>query len=356
MVSTRSGTGEPEGLDVATPTPAAVVEAPVDLLTQLSQQLSAMQEQLRLQAVELAAQSAEIAALRSAPPASPARSASLDPVAPSRSAVATAGPAEKAGTVDASSDGTQRPTRTILRQPNKPETFGGFTKTGLTADAWLFALETYFVAAQLEEHEKVPHAVTSLKSQAAVWWRSRVKRLGAQCTFEQFSKELLEAFQPDDPERIARAKLANIRQTGTIAEYVAAFNSCLFYVNDFSDKQQTFTFVEGLKSDVHREVDAHDPETLQDAIRWAYAAERHLRHVKQRAQRAVSAASVSTSRANAVQAVEEVNVVAKRSKPKTQSKCWNCEQVGHTYYFCKEPRDEAKIALERQRKLKSGNA
>ena len=269
------------------------------------------------------------------------------PVVPAASAADTSAAGTTAGLADtttsAGASGATGPTFNVT--PSKPKVFSGHSgKGGVTVDAWLFTLVTYFEAANMPEPKRVPFAASSLEGHAAVWWRSRVGSKGAQCTFEEFSAELTSAFQPVDPVRSARAKLYALRQTGTVEEYSSAVQSCLFYLPGMAMEDKVHVFTAGLKVEVHREVVRREPLTLEDAIAIAAKEEALLREVQRRA-RTASASGATMSRANVV-----------AGAPARSFKCWNCEHEGHAAQNCPEPKNAAKIKLGRDLHRKSGNA
>ncbi|KAL4340960.1 hypothetical protein GQ457_08G017680 [Hibiscus cannabinus] len=118
----------------------------------------------------------------------------------------------------------------------------------------MFDIEQYFRAASITyEEDKVYMASMYLSGDAKLWWR--IKFDGAVCAIQtqyELKKELKNSFFPENVEYNTRKKLKELSHTGTVREYVRDFLALLLDIRGMSEKDKTFSFLEGLKHSVKR--------------------------------------------------------------------------------------------------------
>ena len=114
---------------------------------------------------------------------------------------------------------------------------------------FLFDMEQYFRAVRTEsEEEKVAMASMYLAGDAKLWWRS--KFVENECpikTWNDLRQELKNQFFPENVEYMARRRLRELVQTGTVREFVRSFSTLMLDIRDMSEKDKMFYFLEGLK-------------------------------------------------------------------------------------------------------------
>ena len=66
-------------------------------------------------------------------------------------------------------------------------------------------------------------------------------------TWDSLKRELRSQFFPENFEILARWKLQELEQTGTIREYVKQFTGLMLDISDMTENDKIFSFVEGLK-------------------------------------------------------------------------------------------------------------
>ena len=66
-------------------------------------------------------------------------------------------------------------------------------------------------------------------------------------TWDSLKRELRLQFFPENFEILARWKLQELEQTGTIREYVKQFTGLMLDISDMTENDKIFSFVEGLK-------------------------------------------------------------------------------------------------------------
>ena len=79
-------------------------------------------------------------------------------------------------------------------------------------------------------------------------------------------KELKDQFLPNNAAWLARESMKNLRQKGTVRDYVKEFNSLLLDIKNISDEDKLFNFVSGLKPWAQAELRRQNVKDLTTAI------------------------------------------------------------------------------------------
>ena len=106
-------------------------------------------------------------------------------------------------------------------QPHKPDPYSD-TKASERPEAWIFTVDTFFVASRIQDPDGVVYVATLLRGSAALWWQSHVSTATATTlitTWEAFQKAFLEQFAPVSNVRHARDRLCTVLQTKSVAQY-----------------------------------------------------------------------------------------------------------------------------------------
>ena len=141
-------------------------------------------------------------------------------------------------------------------------------------EAYIDSLENYFaVASKLTESSKLAIAVSYLDKTAATWWKSHLRSTPEGLTGQPHPQRikswllmrsaLLTEFYPTDVIRTARDRLAKLRQTNSVKEYVERFRNLELQIPDLADSEKVDRFRRGLKDIVRLQV------ALQPALRNA---------------------------------------------------------------------------------------
>jgi hypothetical protein len=118
-------------------------------------------------------------------------------------------------------------------------------------------------------------AATYLEGHAATWWRSvaeaaeleGVKPCGG--SWHTFRQQLISLFKPVNSVKIARDKIAYLRQQYSVAKYNFDFLTLCIEIGDISKGEQLDKYVRGLKPEVRRYVELARPVDLKDAMEKA---------------------------------------------------------------------------------------
>ncbi|XP_074315007.1 uncharacterized protein LOC141651185 [Silene latifolia] len=137
-------------------------------------------------------------------------------------------------------------------------------------DNFLFDMEQLFRASALDETLKVTTASMYLIDDAKQWWRSKYAEIKAGSivleSWDNFKRLFKEQFYPENTDFLARRKLKSLKHTGSIREYVKAYSTCMLEINDMTEKDRVFQFVDGLTEWAQREIMRQRPESLSAAM------------------------------------------------------------------------------------------
>jgi hypothetical protein len=165
--------------------------------------------------------------------------------------------------------------------PTPPE-FNGTKVGGPEIDAWVRDMRAQFTCygAQRfpDDAAKVRHAALFLKGRAAEWWEAEDKSTGVEQSWDRFVERLYERYRPMLAAVVARERLRNLKQTGSVSSYADVFQRELAPIKDMSPSDQVFNFVSGLSlTAVANKVREKEPKTLHEAMDLAVRADLFLR-------------------------------------------------------------------------------
>ncbi|GJY14836.1 putative nucleotidyltransferase, ribonuclease H [Tanacetum coccineum] len=107
-----------------------------------------------------------------------------------------------------------------------------------------------------------------LKDIAALWWRRRygdIERGTATIdTWAEFVADFKKQFYPENAKNEAKSRLRNLKQSGTIREYVKEFTTLVLEIPELSDQDSLFYFLDGLQGWAKTELEqrgVQDPST-----------------------------------------------------------------------------------------------
>ncbi|CAM8908261.1 unnamed protein product [Rhodiola kirilowii] len=155
----------------------------------------------------------------------------------------------------------------------KPRSFGG-TRNARDIDNFLWGMDQYFEATGVDnESVKIRTAALYLTDTAMLWWRRRrgdiEKGTCSITTFAEFKRDLKRQFYPEDAEEEAWSRLRNLKQKGSIRDYVKEFTTLILEVSDLSDKEALRYFKDGLQMWAKTELKRRGAPDLASAIATA---------------------------------------------------------------------------------------
>ncbi|TXG51782.1 hypothetical protein EZV62_024306 [Acer yangbiense] len=85
-------------------------------------------------------------------------------------------------------------------------------------------------------------------------------------TWDDFKRELNKQFSPTNAEKEAHGCLYRLKQSGSISDYIKEFTTLIFEIEDMSDKDKLFYFMDDLKDWVRVELERRNVQDLDTAI------------------------------------------------------------------------------------------
>ena len=85
-------------------------------------------------------------------------------------------------------------------------------------------------------------------------------------TWNQFYKGLVSMFKPVNAKKIARDKLAALKQTHSVAKYNYNISQLFLEIGDIHESEKLDRYVRGLKDKIRLEVELAEPTTLTQAM------------------------------------------------------------------------------------------
>ncbi|TXG73104.1 hypothetical protein EZV62_001683 [Acer yangbiense] len=152
----------------------------------------------------------------------------------------------------------------------KPATYNG-TRNAMEVENFLFGLEQYFEAkGARDDATKIANAPIFLHDAAQLWWRRKHgdsgKGINPIHTWEDFKKELKRQFCPTNAEKEARGRLHRLKQMGSMRDYIKEFTTLSLEIEDMSEKDSLFYFMDGLKDWARVELERRNVQDLDTAI------------------------------------------------------------------------------------------
>eukprot|EP00253_Pinus_taeda_P017311 PITA_17311 len=142
--------------------------------------------------------------------------------------------------------------------------------------AWVAQMEQYFNLNYILDNEtQLTVGSMYLDNERWQWWQWHQRCNGRPLTWDTFKKALIERF---DHESTFLGRLTKLRQTGTVDEYITAFEALAFCTMGLQDAFYTECFISGLKEAIQTDVRLHHPPTWSEACKVA-------RNVEQMAER-----------------------------------------------------------------------
>ena len=157
-------------------------------------------------------------------------------------------------------------------KPSKPIRYDGTLGTDPTV--WLFQFKQYAEITGVALDQRAKLAATYLDDKAATWWMHLVSQQSNNnadtITWQIFYDGLLTAFKPVNSKKIARNKLAVLKQTHSVQKYNDEFRTLCRDIDDMNEAEKLDRYMRGLKGFICERVELAQPSTLNDAMSKAH--------------------------------------------------------------------------------------
>ena len=248
-------------------------------------------------------------------------------------------------------------------KPSKPKTYNGLR--GADPEVWLFQFNQYADINQLGEDDRPKLAATYLEGNAATWWRNLVTQSADNVSWREFQQGLISMFKPVNAKKIARDKLAVLKQTNSVAKYNLDFTQLCLEINDISESEKLDKYIRGLKDKIRVEVELAEPTTLSQAMSKAQRIDNitYQSYITGRSTGHPDATAMDLGSVNEVNAISSRNgkgytkpyrpqEAKKQSKQFTPAQrlsqeefkycqanklCLRCKEPGHVARYCTNP-------------------
>ena len=113
-------------------------------------------------------------------------------------------------------------------------------------------MERYFEAiALIDEATKVRIATLYLTDTTTLWWRWRFtdmeKVICTVETWEDFKREIMRQFYPEDVAYLARKNMRHLKHTGSIRDYIKEFFLLMLEIHNMTEEDLLFNFMDNLE-------------------------------------------------------------------------------------------------------------
>ncbi|TXG63962.1 hypothetical protein EZV62_010956 [Acer yangbiense] len=135
----------------------------------------------------------------------------------------------------------------------------------MEVENFLFGLEQYFeVKGIRDDMTWITNPPTFLQESAQLWWRRKHSdTVHPIRLWDDFKRKLKKQFSPTNAEKEARGRL---KQSRSIRDYVKEFTTLTLEIEDMSDKDSLFLFMNGLKDWARVELERRNVQDLDAAI------------------------------------------------------------------------------------------
>ena len=153
----------------------------------------------------------------------------------------------------------------------EPNTYDG-TRDALLIDGWFRSVERYVNFQGWNTERSYLFGTTLLRDRADAWFRTIELTDEAPTTWLELKRLITEFFRPDNSVRIARDRLAVLKQTGDLVTYINNFMDIKLAIPGMTDDEGCDKFVRGLISKQMRShIRQYEANTLKEAIHAALA-------------------------------------------------------------------------------------
>ncbi|RWW32274.1 hypothetical protein GW17_00003069 [Ensete ventricosum] len=203
---------------------------------------------------------------------------------------------------------------------------------------WISRAERCFRSYRTANATRVEIAVIHLEGDVIQWF-NWFKHTHGGLSWQRFKEGLLDRFGPTNFNNID-GQLAKIRQTSTIQEYQTRFKRLSNQTENWSEKQLSGTFIEGLKPEIREEVKARQPYTLMATISFAHIQEEQLNHEVRRTRVAPRPTmSRSTAPSTVIQAPAPKKLTRDELRERSAKElCWHYDEPWSREHHCQKGR------------------
>ncbi|XP_057964296.1 uncharacterized protein LOC131155282 [Malania oleifera] len=152
----------------------------------------------------------------------------------------------------------------------EPKSFGG-TRDAKELDNFFFDMEHYFTCSRVDlEVDRVNMATVYLVGDAKLWWRTKWNDIQHnRCvinTWEGLKHALNAQFYSENVEYIAKCKVMELQQTGSLRSYVREYQALMLDIVYMTESDKLIHFLRGLKTWPRNEIRRQGAGDLSSAL------------------------------------------------------------------------------------------
>jgi retrotransposon gag protein/zinc knuckle protein len=237
-------------------------------------------------------------------------------------------------------EGDTAPTSGI--RPRQPDKYYG-QRDFLLLGNWIFSVDQYFILTDMPIHKQGPFISTLLRNEALLWYRANYENWdpAVPLTWPTLRRAMREYFAPPNEDRRLQDEWANLKQFGTVFEYVSVLTALAMQIPGLSQTQILDKFIRGLKPKTRIEVELRDPKTPEEAYRLADRFDRIVYSAKSTTfltQHYNRYSSTSDSSYGEPMQIDALRPRRPKSKDiqylRARGLCFNCQKPGHMAMNC----------------------
>jgi len=234
-------------------------------------------------------------------------------------------------------------------RPRQPDTYNG-QRDFLLLGNWIFSVEQYFILTDMPAHKQGSYVSTLLRGEALLWYRASYERWNPETplTWEILRTAMREYFIPPNEDRRLRDEWANLKQYGTVSEYVSVLKALAMQIPGVTQTQILDKFIRGLKPKTRIEVELRDPRTPDEAYRLADRFDRIVYGAKTSSFLTENYNRYSPTASTSYGEPMQIDTLRPRrlGQKKFQGRCFACQKPGHIAADCHIARGQPKRAQQ----------
>lgn len=234
-------------------------------------------------------------------------------------------------------------------RPRQPDKYHG-QRDFLLLGNWIFSVDQYFALTDMPAAKQVPFVSTLLRDEALLWFRTNYENWdpATPLTWDILRASMRQHFAPPNEDRRLQDEWANLKQHGTVFEYVSVLTALAMRIPGLSQTQILDKFIRGLKPKTRIEVELRDPRTTDEAYRLADRFDRIVYSAKSTTfltqnYNRYPPTVIATPNANTDHGEPmQIDTLRPRREAKdsqglrSQRLCFNCRKPGHIAVNCPE--------------------
>lgn len=236
------------------------------------------------------------------------------------------------------SDSTPQVSRGKSKIVPQINTFSG--KRSESIDTWIFSVENAFNLSEVHKKNWVNIAGNYLRESAQEGFRNMT--INSRAENKTFCNLLRNLYRPHNYETKLRKRLYDLRQTGTYSEYLMRFLNIINQIEDMTEKDKVFLFIQNMAPELSTELCYRDPKTMSEAMTIAGSFDRS-RKVKQVQPETALMSHVKNQRKTYIRQFKKernsqsLNHYRYKQKIENPLTCNRCSKQGHKAADCRIP-------------------